>query len=103
MEPGLLTRGEFLLLFIPPSKRAKARGSEVVSVTGSCGRRAGKSNGGTMKRERGARLWCGYPWGGKGRWRRPPRKRRGDERATGLVDRWADPAHRRRAVGNRVS
>jgi len=41
---------------------------------------------GTMKRERGVLLWCGFQWRPKPRLRRPPRKKRGDERATDVVD-----------------
>src|SRR6266851_8611538 len=64
---------------------------------------AGKFNAGTMKVEREALLWCAFQWRRKPRWRPPPRKKQGDERAKGVVDGKADPADRRRAVGNRLS
>src|SRR5882762_7320350 len=64
---------------------------------------AGKFNAGTMKVERGALLWCAFQWRRKPRWRPPPRKKQGDERAKGVVDGRADPADRRRAVGNCLS
>jgi two-component system NtrC family sensor kinase len=55
---------------------------------------AGKFSAGTMKRERGALLWCAFPWRRRPRWRLRLRKKRDDECAAGLVDRRADPAHR---------
>src|SRR6267143_597928 len=64
---------------------------------------AGKFNAGTMKVERGALLWCAFQWRRKPRWHPPPRKKQGDEHAKGAVDGRADPANRRRAVGNRLS
>src|SRR6267378_8255271 len=64
---------------------------------------AGKFNAGTMKVEQGALLWCAFRWRRKPRWPPPPPKKQGDERAKGVVDGRADPADRRRAVGNRLS
>jgi len=56
----------------------------------------GEISAGIMRRERGAPLWCGFPWPRKQHLRPRQRKKQGDEGATdatGVVDGRADPAH----------
>src|SRR5205823_1512752 len=69
----------FLILFIRPSRRERARALGSAFATASCARTAAKFFAGIIRTARGARSWCASQWPMRPQRRRQARKRRGDE------------------------
>src|SRR2546423_8634965 len=76
---GFLIRSEFLIRFIRPSRRGKARAWDSVFAMELCARMGAKFSAGIILKAREARLWCASRSRMKLRPRLRARKRQVDE------------------------